>query len=96
MTTNTKEIRIGAAGLSNAARANNVKRYALGREVYRIEQAIKQDPADYRSRRDELDAQLSAARKAYQAFPLDFGGDNSTALGVKGKKAQTKAKDDSE
>lgn len=83
-----KEARIGANGLLNSARINNAERYRLSRIIFILGRIIKRTP--------EQDAALHDARMAYSARPLDFGGDVASSLTVKGRKAQTKVREESE
>lgn len=80
-----KEARIGANGLLNNARINNVERYRLSRIIFTLDRIIKRTP--------EQDAALHDARMTYSARPLDFGGDVASSLTVKGKKAKEKAQE---
>lgn len=81
------EKRIGATGLPNEARANNVKRYELSRRIY--------DLHINGERVEGIDSVLPELEGEYKSRPLDFGGSSATANQKGNKKSGTKAKEES-
>lgn len=84
-----KEERIGAQGLPNGARLENMRRYQCSRVIYHAQQMGRLNP-EWAELSESI---IDEVRMVYDDKAGPAGGEDAATLGVKGKKAANKTKE---